>query len=262
MKPYYDDGNGIVIYHGDCLKVMPELENDIDMVLADPPYGMTACSWDSIIPFEPMWKELKRLIKPNRAIVMTASQPFTTILISSNMEMFMYEWIWNKKKAGNIFLAKYQPMKIHENVLVFADGRVKYNPQMILRNKIIRSKNCGTGEAFGGDRKREDKIYTYTHKYPTTIIESSNASQKGKAHPTQKPIALMEYLIKTYTNEGDTVLDFAMGSGTTAAACQNIGRKCIGIEIEERYCEIAAKRLNIIKFMEEHPEKKKKGFFF
>ncbi len=234
----------IELMHGDCLDMMHAIhDGSVDMVLADPPYGTTACKWDRIIPLEPMWEQLKRVIKPNGAIVMTASQPFTTTLISSNMEMFKYCWVWDKKKPGNIFLAKTQPMKVHEDVVVFGVKTPDFYPIMVKRDKIKKSKNYGTGEAIGGNGEKEDKVYTYTHKNPISILEASNASQKGKVHPTQKPVALMEYLIKTYTNEGETVLDFTMGSGTTGVACKNLGRNFIGIELDDKYFELATKRI-------------------
>lgn len=229
---------------GDCLERMKEIpDGSVDMVLTDPPYGTTACKWDSVIPLEPVWEQLKRVIKPNGAIVMTASQPFTTTLIASNMKMFKYCWVWDKKKAGNIFLAKKQPMKVHEDVVIFGLGSPKYYPLMTKREKVKKSKNYGTGEAIGGSRIKEDKVYTYSHKYPISIIEASNANQKGKVHPTQKPVALMEYLIKTYTNEGETVLDFTMGSGSTGVACVNTNRNFIGIELDETYFNTAKERI-------------------
>ena len=232
------------LINDDCLNAMKFIpDSSISMILADPPYGTTACKWDSVIPLEPMWEQLKRVIKPNGAIVMTASQPFTTTLISSNMKMFKYCWVWNKKKAGNIFLAKKQPMKVHEDVVVFGVNSPSYYPIMVKRDKVKKSKNYGTGESIGGNREREDKTYTYTHKNPISILEASNANQKGKVHPTQKPVALMEYLIKTYTNEGDTVLDFTMGSGTTGAACKNLNRRFIGIELDDGYFKIAKDRI-------------------
>ena len=232
---------------GNCLERMKEIpDGSVDMVLTDPPYGTTQCKWDSIIPLEPMWEQLKRVIKPTGAIVMTASQPFTSTLIASNPDGLCYLWVWNKRKPGNIFLAKVQPMKIHEDICVFSIGgkMPRFYPIKTLRDKIKRSKNYGTGEAMGGSKEKEEKTYTYTHKNPTSIIDISNASQKGKVHPTQKPVALMEYLIKTYTNEGETVLDFTMGSGSTGVACKNLGRKFIGIEMDEAYFNIAKERIN------------------
>ena len=217
------------------------------MVLTDPPYGTTACKWDSIIPLEPMWENLKRLAKKNAAIVMTASQPFTTTLIGSNMAAFAYEWIWNKGVSASSVQAKRMPMRIHENVVVFSMGGKTpqpYNPQMTRRNKPVKYR----GKTGKSDSipviDRPDFNPVYVDKYPETIYYASPrvAGQRG-LHPTQKPVALMEYLIKTYTNEGDTVLDFTMGSGTTGVACKNLGRNFIGIEKDAEYYGIAKKRI-------------------
>jgi site-specific DNA-methyltransferase (adenine-specific) len=197
-----------------------------------------------VIPFEPLWAQYKRIIKNNGAIVLFASQPFTSTLVMSNTKWFKYQWIWNKRKAGNIFLAKYQPMKIHEDIVVFSNGSCNYYPIMEQREKVKTSKNYGTGESMGGSKKKEDKVYAYTHKNPVSIIDVSNASQKGKVHPTQKPVDLLEYLVKTYTNQGDTVLDNCMGSGTTGIACKNLRRKFIGIEQDSYFFEIASKRIH------------------
>ena len=229
---------------GDCLEKMQDIERgSVDAVICDPPYGKIACKWDSVIPFEPMWEQLKRIIKPNGAIVLFGSEPFSSALRMSNIKNYKYDWIWDKKKAGNIFLAKQQPMKVHEIISVFNAGKNIYNPQMVKRDKVKTSMNYGTGESMGGNKTKEGKIYTYTHKNPKSIIEISNASQKGKVHPTQKPVALMEYLIKTYTNEGETVLDFCMGSGTTGVASKNLNRNFIGIEMGKGYFDIATKRI-------------------
>ena len=233
-----------ILGHGDCLELMKQIpEGSIDMVLTDPPYGTTACKWDSIIPFEPMWAELKRIIKPNGAIVLFGSEPFSSALRMSNIKQYKYDWVWDKKKSGNIFLAKHQPMKTFENILIFSKEKHHYFPIMKPREKIKKSKNYGTGEAIGGNRAAEDKVYTYKEKYPIAILEFSNASQKGKVHPTQKPVALLEYLIKTYTQENETVLDFTMGSGSTGVAAKNTNRKFIGIELDQNYFEIAKKRI-------------------
>jgi len=229
---------------GDCLERMKEIPDaSVDLILADPPYGTTACKWDSVIPFDEMWLRLNKLIKPNGAIVLFGSEPFSSALRMSNIKQYKYDWVWDKKKSGNIFLAKHQPMKTFENILIFSKEKHHYFPIMKPREKIKKSKNYGTGEAIGGNRAAEDKVYTYKEKYPIAILEFSNASQKGKVHPTQKPVALMEYLIKTYTQEGETVLDFTMGSGTTGVACKNTGRKFIGIEKDAEYFEIASKRI-------------------
>jgi len=231
---------------GDCLERMKEIpDGSVDLILADPPYGTTACKWDSVIDLPLMWEQLKRVIKPSGAIVMTASQPFTTVLISSNMKMFKYCWIWDKVRGVGFQIAKFRPMMRTEDVVVFGNGNgalATYNPQMVERDKIKKSKCYSSSDssplAYNDGLERE-----YTHKYPTNVIEVSNASQKGKVHPTQKPVALMEYLIRTYTHEGETVLDFTMGSGTTGIACKNTGRKFIGIEKDAGYFEIASKRI-------------------
>ena len=235
----------INLLQGDCLELMKDIPDGcVDMILADLPYGTTASKWDEIIPFEPLWEQYDRVIKNNGAIVLTASQPFTTKLIMSKLDWFRYTWVWNKKKAGNIFLAKKQPMKIHEDIVVFSKKPHFYNPQMVKRDKVKKSKNYGTGESFGGTREKEDKVYTYTHTYPKSIIEFSNARQKGKVHPTQKPVPLLEYLIKTYTRENETVLDNCMGSGSTGVACVNTNRNFIGMELEEKYFKIAKRRIS------------------
>ena len=197
-----------------------------------------------MIPFDEMWKRLKALRKDNTPIVLFGSEPFSTYLRMSNIKEFKYDWIWNKFKAGNIFLANYQPMKIHEIISVFGKGNITYNPIKEIRDKIKISKNYGTGATMGGNYEKEEKVYIYKDKNPVSIIEISNARQKGKSHPTQKPLDLMEYLVKTYTNEGDTVLDFTMGSGTTGVACKKLNRNFIGIELDKKYFDIAEKRIN------------------
>ena len=230
----------------DCLEQMDILIErwvTVDAIIADIPYWTTACKWDTVIPFEPMWERLNKLIKPNWAIVLFGSEPFSSALRMSNIKNYKYDWVWNKRKAGNIFLAKQQPMKVHENILIFNGNKDVYNPQMTRRDKIKKSKNYGTGEALWGNKEIENKIYTYTHKNPISIIDISNAVQKGKVHPTQKPVALMEYLIKTYTNEWELVLDFTMGSWTTGVACANTNRDFIWIELDENYFNIAQERI-------------------
>jgi len=232
---------------GDCLEVMPKIDDkSIDMILCDLPYGTTACKWDTIIPFEPLWEQYKRIIKDNGAIVLTASQPFTSALVMSNIKMFKYEWIWEKHKGTNFFAVKREPLKIHESVLVF--GGKKYNPQMIDgksykprgSHNIVRSHSIVNANKNIGYSKEFDP----SKRYPVSIQKFSNHNQKENCfHPTQKPVALFEYLIKTYTNEGDLVLDNCAGSGTTGVACKKTGRNFIGIEISEKYCEIARQRL-------------------
>jgi len=229
---------------GDCLERLQDIEAaSMDMVLADPPYGTTACKWDSVIPLEPMWEQLRRVAKPNAAIVMTASQPFTSVLVMSNPGAFKYCWVWNKKKGGSPLLSKKQPIRVSEDVVVFGEGKIFYNPIMERRDKPVR-RGSNTGKKSDTTRNAFTEDRVYTHKYPKNILEISNANQRGKSHPTQKPVALMEYLIKTYTNEGEAVVDFTMGSGTTGVACVNTGRKFIGIELDPDYFAIAEKRIS------------------
>jgi len=239
MKPYFETKLG-KLYHGDCLEIMPKLE-PVDLVLTDPPYGTTACKWDSVIPFEPMWDNLKRIIKNNSAIIMTASQPFTTSLISSNMKMFKYCWVWKKQKPTNFYQVKWQPLKEHEDIIVFCNGVPKYNPQNTISVNVKNGRKNKSSNLYnkynGGDYVQK------TGNYPRTIQFFPTNGDVGRLHPTQKPVALMEYLIKTYTNKCDIVLDFCIGSGTTAIACERLNRQWIGIEKEEEYCEIAAKRI-------------------
>ena len=236
----------IKLMQGDCLERMKEIpDNSVDMVLTDPPYGTTACKWDSVIPLEPMWVELKRVIKPTGAIVMTASQPFTTRLIASNMGQFKYCWVWNKNKAANFFNCNYQPLKTHEDIVVFGymatsysdKGSMNYYPQKIA-GKPYKAKRGDSAYQF--NQKRVGYISQSSERYPVSIV---NFTVESGLHPTQKPVALMEYLIKTYTNEGETVLDFAMGSGTTGVACKNLGRSFIGIELDQDYFNIAKERI-------------------
>ncbi len=232
------------IYQGDCLEVMKSIpDKSIDMILCDLPYGTTACKWDTIIPFEPLWEQYKRIIKDNGAIVLTASQPFTSALVMSNIKMFKYCWVWDKKNISNPFLAKYQPLKQHEDICVF--GGKNYFPVMEQREKARTYQDkYGGGESFN-KKGTGEKVYTLEAKYPKSILEFTNAEQKGKQHPTQKPVALFEYLIKTYTNEGDLVLDNTAGSGTTGVACKNTNRNFILIEQDENYCKIASERTGV-----------------
>ena len=232
---------------GDCLERMKEIpDGSVDLILTDPPYGTTACKWDSVIPLEPMWEQLKRIIKPNGVIVMTASQPFTTTLIASNMKMFKYCWVWDKRVASNSQLAKYQPLKIHEDIVVFSKNKTNYNPQGLVDCNIERSnKNRSKGVGHIASESKRTKFIQTKTGYPKSIL-NFKPNNVGKVHPTQKPVALMEYLIKTYTLEGETVLDFTMGSGTTGVACKNTGRKFIGIEKDETYFKIAQDRIAAI----------------
>ena len=234
------------LIHGDCLEEMGKIETgSVDMVLTDPPYGTTACKWDSIIPLEQMWKEIKRIIKKNGAMVFMASQPFTTILISSNMKMFKYCWVWEKTRKTGFPNAKRQPLRNVEDIVVFYGKQAIYNPQGVIKidKKVIRNKpkndTVNAGENDGS--LCGEYIQEFTG-YPNQIL---HVKSEGKTvHPTQKPIVLMEYLIKTYTQENETVLDFTMGSGTTGIASKNLNRQFIGIELDKEYFDIAEKRIN------------------
>jgi site-specific DNA-methyltransferase (adenine-specific) len=227
---------------GDCLERMKDIpDGSVDLVLADPPYGTTACKWDSIIPLDRIWTELKRVIKSNGVIVMTASQPFTTVLISSNFEMFKYCWVWEKNRATNFPNAKRRPLTAHEDIVVFINGSMWYNPQKTGGHKPTNSaRGVSQGTIYNGNNVRNYQGGETT-RFPRTVQRVD--CERG-LHPTQKPVALMEYLIKTYSNEGDTVLDFTMGSGTTGVACVNTNRNFIGIEMDEKYFAIAKKRIN------------------
>jgi site-specific DNA-methyltransferase (adenine-specific) len=244
------------LYHGNCLTIMPTLaDKSIDLILCDLPYGTTACKWDTIIPFEPLWAQYKRLIKDNGAIVLTASQPFTTALIASNLKMFKYEWIWNKGVGSNFATVKYMPFKEHENIAVFYNKHPTYNPIRISRSDYsLKCHPKGKERTMPASKATESNNIA---QIPTTLKADGLRSPRsiidiklptgrcGKEypHPTQKPVALFEYLILTYTNEGDMVLDNCAGSFTTAIAAMNTNRKYICIEKDATYCEIGRKRI-------------------
>jgi len=229
-----------MLINGECLEEMKKLpEKSIDLILCDLPYGTTQNKWDCVIDLKLLWEQYNRIIKDDGVIVLTASQPFTSNLIMSNIKKFKYEWIWDKRLSSGHLNAKIQPMKRHESIVVFTNGKINYNPQM--RKGKMRNDKCNSNSTNYGKQKpieRNSDLY-----YPTTIIDISNANRRGKKHPTQKPVALMEYLIKTYTNEGDLVLDNCMGSGTTGVACKSLNRNFIGIELNEKYFNIAKKRI-------------------
>lgn len=230
------------LYLGDCLDVMKTFpDNEVDLILVDLPYQLVACSWDSMIPLEPLWEQYNRIAKENAAMVFTASQPFTTILISSNIKNFRYEWIWEKPQGTNPMAAKIMPLKSHENILVFYRKSPTYNPQMWRDSPYsgFKSSTKTIGEAYG-NLKSQHRDNPDGSRYPKTVLQFKQ--EKGY-HPTQKPVPLMEYLIKTYSNEGETVLDNTMGSGTTGVAAIQCGRKFIGIESDEGYYDIAVKRI-------------------
>jgi len=231
------------LIHGDCLEKMKDIpDKSIDMILCDLPYGTTACKWDVIIPFEPLWEQYKRIIKDRGPIVLFGSEPFSSYLRMSNIKQYKYDWIWDKVKPSTPGIVHYQPNRVFENIIIFNTG--VYYPQMVKKDSprtaygATVTKNNEHGFGF-----KPCPAYKITHSYPTNILRFSNALQKGKTHPTQKPVALLEYLIKTYTLEGETVLDNCMGSGSTGVACINTKRNFIGIEKDDKYFEIAKKRI-------------------
>ena len=260
------------IYNEDCLEGMKRIpDNSVDMILCDLPYGTTNYAWDEVIPFGPLWEQYERVVKDNGAIVLTASQPFTSKLVSSKLEWFKHEWIWEKQRASNFMRTNHEPLKYHENVLVFSKGTLTINPQRykVLEideimnmskkevNNMMRTKdydrfgkvdrrktvrNSDTNQKYAGTdvkivRNRDDGC-----RNPKSVLKVNN-TLNGNIHPTQKPVPLFEYLIKTYTNKGETVLDNCMGSGTTAIACLNTDRQYIGFELDEDYYNIAQDRI-------------------
>ena len=235
------------LYNDDCIKAMCNIpDRSIDMILTDPPYGKTACKWDSVIPLDLMWKQLRRIIKPSGAIVMTASQPFTTTLIASNMEMFKYDIVWEKSRISNPLRNKKEPSRVHESIILFCDGVPTYNPQTFFidekyidKRKSLNNSNWGKGQFKGEMIRKKDS----GERQPQSVVFFKSHWSKGM-HPTQKPVDLMEYLIKTYTNERELILDFAMGSGTSGVGCKNLNRDFIGIEKDKEWFEKAEKRIN------------------
>jgi site-specific DNA-methyltransferase (adenine-specific) len=247
--------------HGDCLQLMRELPDaSVDMVLCDLPYGTTACKWDSVLPFEKLWVEYLRITNSNAAIVLTASQPFTSALVMSQAKRFKHEWIWRKNAGSNFATTKWQPMKEHESVLVFSDGTPTYNPikqpraesgKSMIRSGV-RSKASLGGDVYGGVNKGYDNsAQDREMRVPSSV---QNFNRERGLHPTQKPVALMEYLIRTYTNLGDVVLDNCMGSGTTGVACVNTGRRFIGMEMDAGYFEVARDRIEAARMPPAHIE--------
>lgn len=232
----------IEIKHGDCLELMKGIpDGSVDMILCDLPYGTTKNKWDTVIPFDPMWEQYKRIVKGNAAIVLFGSEPFSTMLRHSNLRMFRYDWIWKKNKATQYLNANKMPLNDFEIVSVFYDKLPKYNPQMGQGKKYSNKHKPGdSGDCYGNVGFSEKK--DITTRYPRRIIEF-NVDMKAEFHSTQKPVSLLEYLVKTYTNEGDVVLDNCMGSGSTGVACVNTGRRFIGIELDKDYFDIAKQRI-------------------
>jgi len=232
---------------GDCLEVMKEiLDKAVDMILCDLPYGTTACKWDSVIPFEPLWEQYNRIIKDNGAIVLTGQSLFSAKMIVSNEKMYRYSLIWEKTKAGGFLNARCMPLQSHEDILVFYKKLPLYNPQMQEGKPYIKKAiTNGDGKNYGKFDREGITNVNDGIRFPRSIIKIKNDNHNS-LHPTQKPVALFEYLIKTYTNEGDLVLDNCIGSGTTAVACLSLNRHFIGIELSPEYCEIAKKRIKEI----------------
>ena len=234
--------NNIELWCGDCLELMNNIpDKSVDMILCDLPYGTTACKWDTIIPFEALWGGYERVIKDNGAICLFGSEPFSTELRHSNLKMFKYDWVWEKEQGANFMLCKYQPYKVHEIISVFSKKTHNYYPQMTEGKPYI------SGKGNSGEITRcVTKVQTKNNgtRYPRSIQKFSTDKAKGSLHPTQKPVALLEYLIKTYTNKNEIVLDNCMGSGSTGVACVNTDRKFIGIELDNTYFEIAKERIN------------------
>ena len=246
---------------GDCLERMKEIpDGSVDLILADPPYGTTACKWDSVIDLPLMWEQLKRVIKPNGATVLFGAEPFTSILVLSNVSSFREKLVWVKHKPSNFACGRYMHMKYSEDVIVFVKGKPTYNPQMQERKSDrVAQMQKGMSKKWNTVRKDGEEVSMQTQyapkewqeydpklKFPSNILEipavASNSKEKVN-HPTQKPVALVEYLVKTYTNENETVLDFTFGSGTTGVACMNTNRKFIGIEMDDKYFDIGSKRI-------------------
>lgn len=237
------DNQTVKLLQGDCLELMKTIpDGSVDLILTDPPYGTTACKWDTVIDLELMWEQLKRIIKPNGAIVLFGSEPFSSALRMSNIKQYKYDWIWEKSRPSGSMLAKKQPLRNSEIISVFYKKQPLYNPQMKVVKRVKEKERVVDKGEIVGNNKSKRKFDNKGLAYPRTIIEFGNPNNSS-VHPTQKPVELMEYLIKTYTNESETVLDFTMGSGTTGVACINTDRKFIGIELDETYFNIAKERI-------------------
>ena len=236
----------VTLWRGDCLELMKDIpDGSVDLILTDPPYGTTNCRWDTIIPFDPMWEQMKRIIKPNGAICLFGGEPFSSALRMSNIKNFKYDWYWQKTTPTGFLNAKKQPLRNIETISVFYSKQPIYNPQKTHghKRKVSLAKhkqNCKKAEEYNDYNLAS---YDSTERYPTQTLQFKTDRQKSALHPTQKPVALLEYLIRTYTNEGETVLDFTMGSGSTGVACVNTNRRFIGIELDEGYFNIAKERI-------------------
>ena len=238
----------INLHHGDCLEVMDALIEQgvtVDAIITDPPYGTTACKWDSVIPFDAMWERLNKLIKPNGAIVLFGSEPFSSLLRVSNIKNYKYDWVWEKSRATGFLNSKKQPLRAHENILLFYKTPPPYFPQMSQGEPYTKNMRGVPKENMYGSFKPHAPKSESGDRFPRSVLyfKTSETEPNKGLHPTQKPVALMEYLIKTYTHEGEMVLDFTMGSGTTGVACINTGMGFIGIERDDAYFEIAKQRI-------------------
>lgn len=247
----------IKLLQGDCLELMKDIpDGSVDMCLTDPPYGTTACKWDSVIPFEPMWEQLKRIVKPNGAIALFGSEPFSSALRMSNIKMFKYDWIWDKITARGHLVAKKRPMCQHEIISIFYSSAGNYRPQMTKKEHAQNGSSMESSRSSicGGRTTKMAEGIIREFSYPKTILKYSISLGGGRLHPTQKPVSLLEYLIKTYTQEGELVLDFTMGSGSTGVACVNLARSFIGIEKDPEYFQIARNRIKeAMRKMKEEP---------
>lgn len=245
MKRFVLGDGRIKLRQGDCLEVMKKIpDGSVDMILCDLPYGTTACKWDVVIPFEPLWEQYRRIAKPKAAIILFGSQPFTGILVASNPKDFRCSWIWEKSKASNFVHVRNHPLKSHEDILVFSRSPSNYYPQMEVGTprKVTTGNNSLTGTMNNIPNptfRRENK----GTRYPRSVQYFKTAESEGKFHPTQKPVPLLEYLIKTYSNKGETVLDNTMGSGSTGVACMNLKRRFLGIEKDKKHFGTACKRI-------------------
>lgn len=236
-----------ILYNGDCLKVLPKIKQKVNLIICDLPYGMLSCSWDSIIPFDKMWKQIENIKSINCPVLLFSSQPFTTKLIDSNIKNYSYELVWKKNVPTGMTQAKYRPMKYHETIQCFYMKNTVYNP--IWKERVGKGKACYKYNHYCGKNNHINvnkikKLYDPDYVNPSTVLEFNVVpNRNGKLHPTQKPVDLLEYLIKTYSNENDIVLDFTMGSGSTGVACVNTNRKFIGVELNEDYYKISKSRI-------------------
>lgn len=245
----------IELFQGDCLEIMKNIpDKSVDMVFCDLPYGTTACKWDTVIPFDELWEQYKRIIKEDGVIALFGAEPFSSNLRMSNLKMYKYDWVWVKSRNSNPSLAKSQPLRHYENIIIFGNKKVRYYPQMTEGEEYKTRK--GAGGRFAGNKvnKSEQKVEKRTQRYPKNVIEFKSCYPNETVHPTQKPVELLEYLIKTYTQEEEIILDNCMGSGSTGVAALNTNRKFIGIELDNNYFDIAKKRIESIKVGKENYE--------